>query len=106
MQASVLLAVSTATMELNFLETEGFVFLGGLGAMWLVLDGIDSVAWSPKRLLAAGLLVGTAAHFKSVALFYGLALALFLIAPGIRGRLSFLDLCKRSTNPVLSGARG
>jgi hypothetical protein len=102
MQASVLLAVSTAAMELNFLETEGFVFLGGLGAMWLVLDGIDSVAWSPTRLLAAGLLVGTAAHFKSVALFYGLALALFLIATGIRGQLSVLDL-SRNVRPFVLG---
>lgn len=75
--ASALLALCACFMEMNFLETEGFVFLIALPALPFLRNGLRTGA-APWFALA-GLFIGAAAFFKSVALFYLLGATLFII---------------------------
>ena len=75
--SSALVAMSAMFMEMNFLETEGFVFLLALPALPSLRNGLRT--GSPLWFFAAGLLIGAGAFFKSVALFYLIGAAGFVI---------------------------
>ena len=66
--AAGLIGLCTIFMELNFLQTEGFVFLAGLAAFAIVLG--TKPRSLPARLFLAALAVGVGFHFKAVAVLY------------------------------------
>ena len=78
--------VCTIFMELNYLQPTAFVFLSGMVAYGLTLKGIED--GSRPRFLLSGIVLGIGVHFKAVASFYVVAIALFLLLVAYReGRL-------------------
>jgi hypothetical protein len=75
--------IAAACTEQNFLETEGFVLASGLAAAALLFRG-DRVQPTAARALAAGAALGVGALFKAVALAFGPAIAIALLAFGER----------------------
>jgi hypothetical protein len=75
--SAALCAAAACFMEMNFLETEGFVVLLSLSALPALRNGVrsGSVFW----IALAGLCIGAAAFFKSVALFYLLGAMAFVL---------------------------
>lgn len=76
--AAGLLALSGFFMEMNFLETEPFVFLLSLPALPALRDGLRRSTVIPFAM--AGALIGAATFFKTVALFYAVGAAVFIAA--------------------------
>jgi hypothetical protein len=74
--AAVLIAACAAFMELVFLQPDGFVYLSGLLAFYLVLCANPSQrSW---RILLAGAAVAVGTYFKSVAGLYLLPIIMFV----------------------------
>ena len=71
--SSILAGLCVFFMSMNFLQPTGFVFLGGLAALWLILR--ESHARPGHRWFVVGLCLGLAFLFKSVAAFYMVAVS-------------------------------
>lgn len=84
--AAFFVGVSAAYMELNYLQPTGFVYLAGLLAFHLATS--PSARLPLGRFFLAGAAISVGFHFKSVAAFYGLALAAWLLIPAVRCRLA------------------
>ena len=95
----VLTAVSCFFMEMNFLEPESWIAIFGLNAFALVAHTDGK---SPWRWLSAGLLLGIAMCFKSVAAFYVIGFGAFILVLALTGRLTFWPMVGRGMG-VLAG---
>ena len=83
--AAVLVALCAVFMELIFLETEGFVYLSGLAAYYVLVKKPANRA----SIFLAGLALGAGMDFKSVAAFYAVGAAFFLFLAAFRnGRMT------------------
>ncbi len=99
--SAALLALSACFMEMNFLETEGFVFLFALPALPFLRDGLrkDSLI----RFALAGFCIGAAAFFKSVALFYLPGATVFVLGWGLLRMRASLSKMIRSCIAMWGG---
>ena len=84
--AVLLTAVCCFFMEMNFLEPESWIAIFGLNAYALVAGHNKPQPW---RWLGAGLLLGVAMCFKSVAAFYVVGFGAFIGLLWLTGRLTF-----------------
>lgn len=87
-----LTAVSCFFMEMNFLEPESWIAIFGLNAFALVTSQPKRSGW---HWLAAGLLLGLAMCFKSVAAFYVAGFGAFIGLLWLTGRLAFWPMVGR-----------
>ncbi|WP_420151661.1 ArnT family glycosyltransferase [Spirosoma sp.] len=85
-------AVSCFFMEMNFLEPESWIAIFGLNAFTLVVSRMDGPWW---RWLGAGVLLGLAMCFKSVAAFYVAGFGAFIGVLWLTGRLTFWPMVGR-----------
>ncbi len=90
--AVVLTAVCCFFMEMNFLEPESWIALFGLNAFALATGTTNRTGW---HWVGAGLLLGLAMCFKSVAAFYVAGFGLFIALLWLTGRLSFWAMVGR-----------
>jgi hypothetical protein len=81
---------AAAFMELNFLQPTPFFYLTGLLTFDFTLRYWKSMRL--KELFWAGLALGAGLAFKASAAFYGLAVALYLLAGCLLGWSSFISL--------------
>lgn len=79
-------------MEMNFLEPESWIAIFGLNAFALAVGNNGKQPW---RWLAAGLLLGLAMCFKSVAAFYVVGFGAFILTLWLTGRLAFWPMVGR-----------
>lgn len=79
MLAAGVVAASAFFMEMNFLEPEGLVFLTGLGGLVLLARPDPG----PRKIAAAGFVLGCGMAFKTVAGFYLVGAAVFLFLWGM-----------------------
>ena len=79
-------------MEMNFLEPESWVAIFGLNAFAVAVGNDGRQAW---RWLGAGLLIGMAMCFKSVAAFYLAGFGAFIFVLWLTGRLTFWPMVGR-----------
>ncbi len=79
-------------MEMNFLEPESWIAIFGLNAFALVMNTKNQSGW---RWLGAGILLGIAMCFKSVAAFYVVGFGAFIFALWLTGRLTFWPMVGR-----------
>ncbi|MCX6215533.1 glycosyltransferase family 39 protein [Spirosoma sp.] len=95
-RAALITAALTAAccffMEMNFLEPESWIGIFGLNAFLLATDGKEQSGW---RWLGAGVLLGIAMCFKSVAAFYVVGFGAFILLLWLAGRLSFWPMVAR-----------
>ncbi len=102
-QAALLTVALTAVccffMEMNFLEPESWIAIFGLNAFALVARTDGKYPW---RWLGAGLLLGIAMCFKSVAAFYVIGFGAFILVLALTGRLTFWPMVGRGMG-VLTG---
>ena len=94
-----LTAVCCFFMEMNFLEPESWIAIFGLNAFALVARTDGRYPW---RWLGAGLLLGIAMCFKSVAAFYVVGFGAFILMLALTGRLTFWPMVGRGMG-VLAG---
>ncbi|GAB4017812.1 hypothetical protein [Spirosoma koreense] len=87
-----LTAACCCFMEMNFLEPESWIALFGLNAFTLVISRNGYPWW---RWLGAGLLLGLAMCFKSVAAFYVAGFGAFIGLLWLTGRLTFWPMVGR-----------
>lgn len=90
--AVVLNAVCASFMEMNFLEPESWIAILGLNAFALVTGTDNPKTW---RWLGAGVLLGLAMCFKSVAAFYVAGFGVFIGLLWLTGRLTFWPMVGR-----------
>ncbi|GAB2563186.1 ArnT family glycosyltransferase [Spirosoma aerophilum] len=88
-------------MEMNFLEPESWVAIFGLNAFAVVVRENGRPNW---RWLAAGVLLGVAMCFKSVAAFYVAGLGAFILVLWLTGRLTFGPMVGRGMLVLLGFA--
>lgn len=88
----ILTAISCFFTEMNFLEPESWIAIFGLNAFTLVVDNKGQQSW---RWLGAGLLLGIAMCFKSVAAFYVVGFGAFILTLWLAGRLTFWPMVGR-----------
>lgn len=87
-----LTAVCCFFMEMNFLEPESWIAIFGLNAFSLATGPNSRKAWA---WLGAGLLLGLAMCFKSVAAFYVAGFGAFIGLLWLTGRLTFWPMVGR-----------
>ncbi|AKD58555.1 glycosyltransferase family 39 protein [Spirosoma radiotolerans] len=87
-----LTAASCCFMEMNFLEPESWVSIFGLNAFSLAVRGKGRSDW---RWLGAGVLLGIAMCFKSVAAFYVVGFGAFIFVLFLTGHLKFWPMVGR-----------
>ena len=85
-------AVGCFFMEMNFLEPESWIAIFGLNAFTLVSSANNRSWW---RWLGAGILLGLAMCFKSVAAFYVAGFGAFIGLLWLAGRLTFWPMVGR-----------
>ncbi|SFD23562.1 ArnT family glycosyltransferase [Spirosoma endophyticum] len=88
-------------MEINFLEPESWIAIFGLNAYALVAGTDSRQYW---RWLAAGVLLGFAMCFKSVAAFYVAGFGAFIGLLWLAGRLTFWPMVGRGLLVLLGFA--
>ncbi|GAB4030927.1 ArnT family glycosyltransferase [Spirosoma jeollabukense] len=88
-------------MEINFLEPESWIAIFGLNAYALVVGPNSRQSW---RWLAAGILLGFAMCFKSVAAFYVAGFGAFIGLLWLTGRLTFWPMVGRGLLVLLGFA--
>jgi hypothetical protein len=96
-----LTAASCCFMEMNFLEPESWVSIFGLNAFTLAVGGKQRSIW---RWLGAGVLLGMAMCFKSVAAFYVVGFGAFIFVLFLTGRLTFWPMVGRGMVVLLGFA--
>lgn len=74
--SSILVGICGVFMELNFLISEGFVYIFGLLSFYYITKEINRL--KREYLILAGLWIGIGCAFKTVALFYFMAGAFFI----------------------------
>ncbi|GAB3940176.1 hypothetical protein GCM10028805_01540 [Spirosoma harenae] len=89
---TVLTAICCFFMEMNFLEPESWVALFGLNAFTLAVGNNGKQNW---RWLSAGILLGIAMCFKSVAAFYVVGFGAFILLLCLTGRITFWPMVIR-----------
>lgn len=94
-----LTAICCFFTEMNFLEPESWIAIFGLNAFALVARTQGKYPW---RWLGAGLLLGVAMCFKSVAAFYVVGFGAFILVLALTGRLPFWPMVGRGMG-VLAG---
>ena len=99
--AVVLTAIGCFFMEMNFLEPESWIAIFGLNAFALVTSRNQPSGW---RWLTAGLLLGLAMCFKSVAAFYVAGFGAFIGLLGLTRRLLFWPMVGRGLLVLLGFA--
>ncbi|AUD00521.1 ArnT family glycosyltransferase [Spirosoma pollinicola] len=87
-----LTAACCAFMEMNFLEPESWIAIFGLNAFALAVGNKGS---ANLRWLGAGVLLGIAMCFKSVAAFYVVGFGAFILLLWFAGRLTFWSMVGR-----------
>lgn len=97
----VLTAVCCFFMEMNFLEPESWIAIFGLNAFSLVTGKGNRSGW---HWLGAGLLLGLAMCFKSVAAFYVAGLGAYIGLLWLTGRLTFWPVMSRGVLVLLGFA--
>ncbi|MFD2933405.1 hypothetical protein [Spirosoma flavum] len=88
-------------MEMNFLEPESWIAICGLNAFALVVGNKGRSDW---RWLGAGVLLGVAMCFKSVAAFYMVGFGAFIFVLWLTGRLTFWPMVGRGMLVLLGFA--
>jgi hypothetical protein len=88
----VLTAACCFFMEMNFLEPESWIAIFGLNAFSLAVGNGGKQSW---RWLGAGILLGIAMCFKSVAAFYVVGFGAFILLLWLTGRLTFWPMVGR-----------
>ncbi|CAN5130325.1 hypothetical protein BH09BAC4_BH09BAC4_11120 [soil metagenome] len=88
-------------MEINFLEPESWIAIFGLNAYALVVGPDSRQSW---RWLGAGILLGFAMCFKSVAAFYVAGFGAFIGLLWLAGRLTFWPMVGRGLLVLLGFA--
>ncbi|GAB2575986.1 hypothetical protein [Spirosoma areae] len=96
-----LTAVCCFFMEMNFLEPESWIALLGLNAFALAANLNRAAPW---RWVGAGLLLGVAMCFKSVAAFYVAGFGAFIFTLWLKGRLKFWPMVVRGLLVLLGFA--
>ena len=96
-----LTALCCCFMEMNFLEPESWIAIFGLSAYALVIGPNNSQIW---RWLGAGILLGLAMCFKSVAAFYVAGFGAFIGLLWLAGRLTFWPMVGRGLLVLLGFA--
>ncbi|WP_332369466.1 glycosyltransferase family 39 protein [Spirosoma telluris] len=95
-RAALLTVVLTAAccffMEMNFLEPESWIAIFGLNAFTVAVSHSGKQNW---RWLSAGILLGIAMCFKSVAAFYVVGFGAFILLLWLTGRLTFWPMVGR-----------
>lgn len=99
--AVALTAICCFFMEMNFLEPESWIAIFGLNAFAMVTSTSPPARW---RWLTAGLLLGLAMCFKSVAAFYVAGFGAFIGLLGLTGRLLFWPMVGRGMLVLLGFA--
>ena len=99
--AVTLTAVCACFMEMNFLEPESWIAIFGLNAFVLVTSANNPTGW---RWLGAGILLGLAMCFKSVAAFYVVGFGAFIGILWLTGRLLFWPMVSRGLLVLLGFA--
>ncbi|MBD2755579.1 ArnT family glycosyltransferase [Spirosoma validum] len=94
-------AVCCCFMEMNFLEPESWIAIFGLNAFTLVVARLNG-PWC--RWLGAGILLGLAMCFKSVAAFYVAGFGAFIGLLWLTGRLTFWPMVVRGMLVLLGFA--
>ncbi|QDK80760.1 hypothetical protein EXU85_19975 [Spirosoma sp. KCTC 42546] len=79
-------------MEMNFLEPESWIAIFGLNAFTLAVGNNGKPNW---RWFGAGILLGIAMCFKSVAAFYVVGFGAFILLLWLTGRLTFWPMVGR-----------
>ncbi|MVM32810.1 hypothetical protein GO755_22405 [Spirosoma sp. HMF4905] len=90
--AVILTAACCFFMEMNFLEPESWVAIFGLNAFTLAVGNNGKQNW---RWLGAGILLGVAMCFKSVAAFYVIGFGAFILLLWLTDRLTFWPMVCR-----------
>lgn len=99
--AVALTAIGCFFMEMNFLEPESWIAIFGLSAFALVTSNNQPTAW---RWLAAGVLLGLAMCFKSVAAFYVAGFGAFIGLLWLTDHLLFWPMVGRGLLVLLGFA--
>ncbi|GAB4044216.1 ArnT family glycosyltransferase [Spirosoma litoris] len=88
----ILTAACCCFMEMNFLEPESWVAIFGLNAFTIAVKNNGRQNW---RWLSAGILLGLAMCFKSVAAFYLVGFGAFILLLCLTGRINFWQMVGR-----------